>query len=76
DMDELVRLRICERLLEILTWVALGPERQQGTMARASQADQEILKEGIQADPTPTQATRIASVVSAPRTMPQRMARL
>ncbi|GKD42807.1 hypothetical protein Tco_1267452 [Tanacetum coccineum] len=45
DMDELVRLRICERLLEILTWVALRPERQQGAMARSSQADQEILKE-------------------------------
>ncbi|GJZ06342.1 hypothetical protein Tco_0540135 [Tanacetum coccineum] len=28
-MDELVRLRICERLLEIPTWVAPRPERQQ-----------------------------------------------
>ncbi|GKC85046.1 hypothetical protein Tco_1140763 [Tanacetum coccineum] len=76
DMDGLVRLRICERLLEILTWVALRPERQQSAMARAAQVDQEILKEGILADPTPTQATRIPSAASAPRTMPQRMARL
>ncbi|GJZ19950.1 hypothetical protein Tco_0556540 [Tanacetum coccineum] len=29
DMDELVRLRICERLLEIPNWVAPRPERQQ-----------------------------------------------
>ncbi|GJX02200.1 hypothetical protein Tco_0186113 [Tanacetum coccineum] len=29
DMDELVRLRICERLLEIPNWVAPRPEMQQ-----------------------------------------------
>ncbi|GKA98741.1 hypothetical protein Tco_0826678 [Tanacetum coccineum] len=42
DMDELVRLRICERLGDVWAWVAPRPERQQGSVAGAAQADKEI----------------------------------
>ncbi|GKD68562.1 hypothetical protein Tco_1322652 [Tanacetum coccineum] len=35
DMDELVRLHICERLGDTWVWVAPGPERQQVAPARA-----------------------------------------
>ncbi|GKC24010.1 hypothetical protein Tco_1026160 [Tanacetum coccineum] len=56
-MDELVRLHICERLLGILTWDALGLERQHvGTAAGVAQADQEVPEEGVQADPAPALA--------------------
>ncbi|GKF13142.1 hypothetical protein Tco_0051068 [Tanacetum coccineum] len=40
DMDELVKLHICERLLDIPKWVAPGPERQQvGAAVRDAQVD-------------------------------------
>ncbi|GKB69367.1 hypothetical protein Tco_0930779, partial [Tanacetum coccineum] len=29
DIDKLVRLRICDRLGDVVTWVVMGPERQQ-----------------------------------------------
>nr|GEW28848.1 hypothetical protein [Tanacetum cinerariifolium] len=44
--------------------------------AEAAQADQEIPKEGVQADPTPVQALQAPTAAPATRTMPQRMARL
>nr|GFA39797.1 hypothetical protein [Tanacetum cinerariifolium] len=46
-MDELARLRICERIRDTWAWVALRPERQQVAAVRAAQADQEIPKEGV-----------------------------
>nr|GEX39179.1 hypothetical protein [Tanacetum cinerariifolium] len=36
DMDELVRLRICERLGDTWAWVATGPEMQQAAVAEVS----------------------------------------
>ncbi|GJR90785.1 hypothetical protein Tco_0214796 [Tanacetum coccineum] len=56
DMDELARLHICERLRDTCDWVTCGPERHQVAMDRGAQADQEIPKEGVQADPAPVQA--------------------
>ncbi|GKC20797.1 hypothetical protein Tco_1022947 [Tanacetum coccineum] len=56
DMDELVRLCICNRLGDTWAWVAPGPERHQVASIGAAQADQEIPKEGVQADPIPVQA--------------------
>ncbi|GJS54404.1 hypothetical protein Tco_0627766 [Tanacetum coccineum] len=74
NMDELVRLRICERLMEVPTWVAPGPERWQNVAARAVQVHQEIHEEGVQTDLTLVQAP--PSAAPAARTMPQRMVRL
>ncbi|GJV01178.1 hypothetical protein Tco_1334747 [Tanacetum coccineum] len=54
-MDELVRLRICERLGDTLAWVVSGLERQQVAMAGAPEdvegAHAEV--KGVQADPVP-----------------------
>ncbi|GJV16017.1 hypothetical protein Tco_1361340 [Tanacetum coccineum] len=45
NMDALVRLRICRRLGDVDTWVAIGPERQQfGATTRAAQIDLEGLE--------------------------------
>ncbi|GKA05541.1 hypothetical protein Tco_0684661 [Tanacetum coccineum] len=76
DMDELVKLRICERLLELPTWVAPGPERHQVATAGAAQADQEILEEGVQDDPAPVQAPQVPLAALSSRTVPQRLLRL
>ncbi|GKF17362.1 hypothetical protein Tco_0062280 [Tanacetum coccineum] len=76
DMDELARLHIWERLRDTWAWVARGPERHQVAMDRGAQADQEIPKEGIQANPAPVQAPQVPPAAPAPRTMPQRMMRL
>ncbi|GKF16351.1 hypothetical protein Tco_0061269 [Tanacetum coccineum] len=70
DMDELVRLRVCDRLGDTWALVARGPERQQVAVARAAQADQEILDEGVQADPTPVHAPQAPSAAPGPRSMP------
>ncbi|GKB77708.1 integrase, catalytic region, zinc finger, CCHC-type containing protein [Tanacetum coccineum] len=80
DMDELVRLHICERLLDIPTWVAMGPERQHvGASARAAHVDPEVVKEGVQADPAPAEAGQAPqaplAAAPAPRTIPQRLLR-
>ncbi|GKA82142.1 hypothetical protein Tco_0788890 [Tanacetum coccineum] len=58
DMNELVRLRIYDRLGDTWAWVALGPERQQVVAAGAAQADQEILEEGVQLDSSPAHAAQ------------------
>ncbi|GKC38175.1 hypothetical protein Tco_1050559, partial [Tanacetum coccineum] len=59
DIDELVRLRFCDRLGDVVTWVALGPRMQQAA-GRAAQIDPEApqedvpaSQEGVQADPAP-----------------------
>nr|GEX10265.1 hypothetical protein [Tanacetum cinerariifolium] len=45
-------------------------------MIDIDEADQEILEEGVQADPAPVQAPQAPLTAPTPRTMPQRMARL
>ncbi|GJS69133.1 hypothetical protein Tco_0701974 [Tanacetum coccineum] len=51
DIEELIRLWIFERLGDVVTWVALGLERQQvGAAARAANVDPEAAQEGVQAD--------------------------
>nr|GEY89546.1 hypothetical protein [Tanacetum cinerariifolium] len=68
NMDELVRLHIYERLLGILTWVALGLERKQ---VGAAQADQEVHEKGVQADPTHVLAPQAPLAgAPAPRNIP------
>nr|GEZ59718.1 hypothetical protein [Tanacetum cinerariifolium] len=57
DMNELIRLWICKRLLEIPNWVALGLERQQVVTTRVAQANQEIPDEGA-ATPAPRTMTK------------------
>ncbi|GJW04113.1 hypothetical protein Tco_1562969 [Tanacetum coccineum] len=76
DMAELVRLQICEELDDTWAWVALGPERQPNVAAGALEAtkDAPTLDEGAPADPTPMQAPQPPH--AAPKTMPQRIARL
>nr|GEZ33730.1 hypothetical protein [Tanacetum cinerariifolium] len=60
DMDELVRLYICKRLLDIPTWIAPGTERQQvGVAAGDAQVDPEVAQEGVQADPAPASPSPI-----------------
>nr|GFA00565.1 hypothetical protein [Tanacetum cinerariifolium] len=56
DIDELVRLRICDRLGETWTWVASGPERKQDVAAEVVQVDQKGLEEGDQAILAPDDA--------------------
>ncbi|GJX40894.1 hypothetical protein Tco_0255884 [Tanacetum coccineum] len=44
DIDELIRLRICERLRDVVTWVALRLHRQQvGAAGEATQVDPKAL---------------------------------
>ncbi|GJU14201.1 hypothetical protein Tco_1136597 [Tanacetum coccineum] len=71
NMDELVRLRICERLGNVWAWVALGLKRQKDVAA-----NHEILEEGVQADLTPVQAPQAPPATPTPKTMPQRVLRL
>ncbi|GKF62051.1 hypothetical protein Tco_0182105 [Tanacetum coccineum] len=47
DMDELVRLHICERLGDVWAWIAPGPQRQQVVAAGTTQADMEIPEKGV-----------------------------
>ncbi|GJR54682.1 zf-CCHC domain-containing protein, partial [Tanacetum coccineum] len=46
-MDELVMLRIYDRLRDTWAWVEPRPERQQVDAARAAQVNQEVLEEGV-----------------------------
>ncbi|GKD69413.1 hypothetical protein Tco_1323503, partial [Tanacetum coccineum] len=77
DMDELVRLRICDRLDDTWAWVAPGPERQQVAAARAPEGVKgtPIVDEGVQAILAPVQAPQ-APPQAASRTMPQSIMRL
>ncbi|GJS83060.1 hypothetical protein Tco_0749601 [Tanacetum coccineum] len=77
DMDELVRLRICDRLDDTWAWVALGPERQQVAAARAPEGVKgtPIVDEGVQAILAPVQAPQVPHQ-AASRTMPQSIMRL
>ncbi|GJY55127.1 hypothetical protein Tco_0446791 [Tanacetum coccineum] len=52
DMDELVRLRVCDRLGDTWALVARGLERQQVAVAGAAQADRNPLVR-CSDDPTP-----------------------
>ncbi|GJS03407.1 hypothetical protein Tco_0319915 [Tanacetum coccineum] len=71
EMDELVRLRICERLGDIWAWVAPGPERQLVATAGAAQVDLDVAEEGAQAIPSPIQAPQtLPAAASVVRTMP------
>nr|GEV30855.1 hypothetical protein [Tanacetum cinerariifolium] len=83
--DELIRLRICERLVDVVTWVTLGPKRQQVRAAGGDtkihpEAPQEHVpagQEGVQADPSPHQVPQIPqSAAPAPKTIPQRLHRV
>ncbi|GJV71091.1 hypothetical protein Tco_1491086 [Tanacetum coccineum] len=78
NIDELVRLRIYNWLRDVMTWLAMGPERQQDrAVARAAHIDPEVAQEGAPADPTPIQPQQMPQAADpAPRTMPQRMQRL
>ncbi|GKA21540.1 hypothetical protein Tco_0701529 [Tanacetum coccineum] len=79
DMDELVRLHICDRLGYTWDWVAPGPERQLaaavGALENVEGTHAEV--KGVQSDPTmvhvPQPPPAATTVV---RTMPYRMGRL
>ncbi|GJS85601.1 hypothetical protein Tco_0752142 [Tanacetum coccineum] len=68
DIDELVRLWICDKLGETWVWVAPGLEKEQVVAAEVAQVEQEIYEEGVQAEPAPVQAPLAAA--PAPGTMP------
>ncbi|GJX78453.1 hypothetical protein Tco_0326602 [Tanacetum coccineum] len=73
DMKELVRLRICERLLDILTWVALGPPRRDVAICGAPQVDPEITQGGFAA----MEASQMPQAAAlAPRRVGDRVQRL
>nr|GEU88034.1 hypothetical protein [Tanacetum cinerariifolium] len=57
DIEELVRLRIYDMLIDVVTWVAMGPKKQQ-VVAAAGDAhiDPEVAQEGIQANTTHAEA--------------------
>ncbi|GJV99072.1 hypothetical protein Tco_1554324 [Tanacetum coccineum] len=70
---------IMEQRLQILTVeVAMGPERQQIKVAvGATHVDPEVAQEGVQADPTPAEATQMPqAAASAPRRVRDRLQRL
>ncbi|GJV51930.1 hypothetical protein Tco_1447671 [Tanacetum coccineum] len=80
DIEELVKLRICERFADVVTWVAMGPPREQVEAAGgATQVDLEgpegaaMGQEDVQPGPTPQipQAVALAHM-----TIPQRLQRL
>ncbi|GJT32807.1 hypothetical protein Tco_0923226 [Tanacetum coccineum] len=73
DMDKLVRLRICDRLVDTWAWVAPGPERQQAAAAGAPEVVEgpPAIDEGVQAIPEPVQAPQPPPAAApAVRTMP------
>ncbi|GJT54520.1 hypothetical protein Tco_0989574 [Tanacetum coccineum] len=78
DMDELVRLRIYDRLDDTWTWVAPGPERQPDVATRAPRdvegTNDEV--EGVQAVLAPVQAPQPPPTAAQSWTMPLGMARL
>ncbi|GJV23015.1 hypothetical protein Tco_1375710 [Tanacetum coccineum] len=76
DLHKLRRLNIRERIGDTWAWVAPGPERQSDAAAGATRAaeDAPAVDEGAQVDPTHMQAPQPPP--PAPRTMPQRIARL
>nr|GEW21981.1 hypothetical protein [Tanacetum cinerariifolium] len=66
-----VRLRICDRLGDVVTWVAMGPKRQQVGVAHVEKEDPQ---EGVQADPAPAHAPQMPQpAATVPRTVPQRL---
>ncbi|GKE09749.1 hypothetical protein Tco_1413300 [Tanacetum coccineum] len=69
-------LYICEELDDTWAWVAPGPERQPNVVAGAPKAieDAPAIDEGAPANPAPIQAPQPPH--AAPKTMPQRIARL
>ncbi|GKC79557.1 hypothetical protein Tco_1130331 [Tanacetum coccineum] len=70
------KVTICEELDDTWAWVAPTPKRQLDVAASAPKAagDAPAVDEVARADPTPMQAPQLPH--SAPRTMPQRIARL
>ncbi|GKA28242.1 hypothetical protein Tco_0714410 [Tanacetum coccineum] len=76
DLHNLGRLNICERIDDTWAWVAPGPERQSdaATGVPGAAEDALVVDEGAQTDPPPVQAPQPSP--PAPRTMPQRIARL
>ncbi|GKA15825.1 hypothetical protein Tco_0695572 [Tanacetum coccineum] len=77
DAEELIRLRNYERFGDVLTWVALGPERQQaGAAVGATQVDLEVAQEGVQAGLAPAAPVQTPLADPAPRTIHQRLQRL
>ncbi|GKE95415.1 hypothetical protein Tco_1580270, partial [Tanacetum coccineum] len=77
DMDEFARLHIYKRIGDIWAWVAPGLERQQVDAARDAQVDLGVAEEGALDVSTPMQPPPGPQASApAPRTMPQRMARL
>ncbi|GKE28947.1 hypothetical protein Tco_1444331 [Tanacetum coccineum] len=74
DIDELVRLWICDKLGDTWVWVAPGLEKEQVVAVGVAQVEQEIYEEGVQAEPAPVHVPLAAA--PTPGTMPQRMARL
>ncbi|GJR38861.1 hypothetical protein Tco_1214545 [Tanacetum coccineum] len=71
DMNELVRLRICDRLDDTRAWVAPSPERQQVAAAEAPEGVKgaPFVNEGVQAVLAPVQAPQ-EPPLAASRTMP------
>ncbi|GJT25684.1 hypothetical protein Tco_0895621 [Tanacetum coccineum] len=78
DMDELVRLQICDRFDDTWAWVAPGPERQSDVATRAlgdvEGTHYEV--EGVHAILAPVQAPQPPPVAAQSRTLPLGMARL
>ncbi|GJV01390.1 hypothetical protein Tco_1334959 [Tanacetum coccineum] len=76
DMAELVRIQICKELDDMWNWVASGPKRQPDVAAGAPKGakDAPAVDEGALNDPTHMQEPQTPH--AAPRTMPQRFARI
>ncbi|GKC73983.1 hypothetical protein Tco_1119866 [Tanacetum coccineum] len=78
DMDELVRLRFCNRLGDTCAWVASGPKRQPVAAAEAPKGVEgaPVVDEGVQAISAPLHVPQPPPVAAPTRTIPQRMTRL
>ncbi|GJZ88137.1 hypothetical protein Tco_0659919 [Tanacetum coccineum] len=74
----LVRLRIYDRLGDVVTWVAMGLERQQvRATAGATHVDPKVAQEGVQADPTLVEVAQMPqATASAPGRVGDRLQRL
>nr|GEY21322.1 hypothetical protein [Tanacetum cinerariifolium] len=71
DIDELVKLRICDRLGDVVTWVAMGLERQQvGAAFGAAHVDPEVAQVGVQVDLAPIE---VAQMPQAAASVPKRV---
>ncbi|GJZ74854.1 hypothetical protein Tco_0639319 [Tanacetum coccineum] len=73
DMDELVRLRICERLGYIWAWVAMGPKRQPIDVAGAPEVTEgaPVVNEGVLVIPAPVQRHTMHRTDDASTSAPQ-----